>query len=225
MCTTSTTLGSRVVPSMVVASMKLVRAVIAQSTSLGFATMARVFTPHRIQNRTDDVIRTSTWTTPPPRSARRSRLSQQAAAGRRTVPPGRAPGRPRAMSPRWSAAVIARCPERSAPCHPSVVSARTPVQKRAKGDVPASAETPLWCRRLVSVHGRRDRSGESCGQQALADPRVAVGVRTASSTAPVLVQADDCDKCPIPSVPEARVEDARRSRARQPPRRLLHQHR
>ena len=61
----------------------------------------------------------------------------------------------------------------------------------------------------MSVHGRRDRSGESRGQQAACRTRHAVGVTTASSAAPVLVQADDCDRCPRPSVPEARVEDAR----------------
>ena len=44
----------RGVPSMFVASMEFVQAAVAQSTSLGFPTMARVFTPHPIQDRTDD---------------------------------------------------------------------------------------------------------------------------------------------------------------------------
>jgi len=47
----------RGVPSMFVASMEFVQAAIAQSTSLGFPTMARVFTPHPIQDRTDDEMR------------------------------------------------------------------------------------------------------------------------------------------------------------------------
>ena len=46
----------RGVPSMFVASMEFVQAAVAQSTSLGFPTMARVFTPHPIQDRTDDEI-------------------------------------------------------------------------------------------------------------------------------------------------------------------------
>ena len=33
------------------------QAAVAQSTSLGFPTMARVFTPHPIQDRTDDEMR------------------------------------------------------------------------------------------------------------------------------------------------------------------------
>jgi hypothetical protein len=47
----------RGVPSMFVASMEFVQAAVAQSTSLGFPTMARVFTPHPIQDRTDDELR------------------------------------------------------------------------------------------------------------------------------------------------------------------------
>ena len=47
----------RGVPSMFVASMEFVQAAVAQSTSLGFPTMARVFTPHPIQDRTDDEMR------------------------------------------------------------------------------------------------------------------------------------------------------------------------
>ena len=47
----------RGVPSMFVASMEFVQAASAQSTSLGFPTMARVFTPHPIQDRTDDEMR------------------------------------------------------------------------------------------------------------------------------------------------------------------------
>ena len=39
---------------MFVASEGFVDAAIAQSTSLGFASIARVFTPHPIQDRTDD---------------------------------------------------------------------------------------------------------------------------------------------------------------------------
>ena len=44
----------RGVPSVFVASDEFVEAAIAQSTSLGFAAAARVFTPHPIQDRTDD---------------------------------------------------------------------------------------------------------------------------------------------------------------------------
>lgn len=39
---------------MFVASAQFVDAAIAQSESLGFPTVARVFTPHPIQDRTDD---------------------------------------------------------------------------------------------------------------------------------------------------------------------------
>jgi hypothetical protein len=47
----------RGIPSMFVASHEFVQAAIAQSTSLGLPTMARVFTPHPIQDRTDDEMR------------------------------------------------------------------------------------------------------------------------------------------------------------------------
>ena len=47
----------RGVPSVFVASMEFVQAAVAQSASLGFPTMARVFTPHPIQDRTDDEMR------------------------------------------------------------------------------------------------------------------------------------------------------------------------
>ena len=42
---------------MFVASGEFVSAAEAQSTSLGFPTVARVFTPHPIQDRTDDEMR------------------------------------------------------------------------------------------------------------------------------------------------------------------------
>lgn len=44
----------RGVPGMFVASDEFVEAANAQSRSLGFASVARVFTPHPIQDRTDD---------------------------------------------------------------------------------------------------------------------------------------------------------------------------
>jgi hypothetical protein len=44
----------RGVPGMFVASDQFVDAAVAQSTSLGFPSIARVFTPHPIQDRTDD---------------------------------------------------------------------------------------------------------------------------------------------------------------------------
>ncbi len=44
----------RGVPGMFVASDQFVDAAIAQSTSLGFPSVARVFTPHPIQDRTDE---------------------------------------------------------------------------------------------------------------------------------------------------------------------------
>jgi hypothetical protein len=47
-------LESRGVPGVFVASAQFVDAAIAQSRSLGFPTVARVFTPHPIQDRTDD---------------------------------------------------------------------------------------------------------------------------------------------------------------------------
>ena len=42
---------------MFVASAEFVDAAVAQSTSLGFPDVARVFTPHPIQDRTDDEMR------------------------------------------------------------------------------------------------------------------------------------------------------------------------
>jgi hypothetical protein len=50
-------LERRGVPSVFVASAELVQAAEAQSASLGFPTVARVFTPHPIQDRTDDEMR------------------------------------------------------------------------------------------------------------------------------------------------------------------------
>jgi hypothetical protein len=44
----------RGVPGVFVASEGFVDAAVAQSTSLGFPSVARVFTPHPIQDRTDD---------------------------------------------------------------------------------------------------------------------------------------------------------------------------
>jgi len=44
----------RGVPGVFVASQEFVEAANAQSKSLGFASVARVFTPHPIQDRTDD---------------------------------------------------------------------------------------------------------------------------------------------------------------------------
>jgi hypothetical protein len=44
----------RGIPGVFVASSEFVEAAIAQSTSLGFPAVARVFTPHPIQDRTDD---------------------------------------------------------------------------------------------------------------------------------------------------------------------------
>ena len=50
-------LEARGVPGVFVASAEFVDAAVAQSTSLGFPTVARVFTPHPIQDRTDDEMR------------------------------------------------------------------------------------------------------------------------------------------------------------------------
>ena len=50
-------LERRGIPSMFVASAEFVTAADAQSASLGFPTVARVFTPHPIQDRTDDEMR------------------------------------------------------------------------------------------------------------------------------------------------------------------------
>jgi hypothetical protein len=47
----------RGVPGVFVASSEFVQAADAQATSLGFTSMARVFTPHPIQDRTDDEMR------------------------------------------------------------------------------------------------------------------------------------------------------------------------
>jgi hypothetical protein len=51
-------LEARGVPGVFIASAEFVTAAVAQSTSLGFPTVARVFTPHPIQDRTDDEMRT-----------------------------------------------------------------------------------------------------------------------------------------------------------------------
>jgi hypothetical protein len=50
-------LEGRGVPGVFIASAEFVTAAVAQSTSLGFPTVARVFTPHPIQDRTDDEMR------------------------------------------------------------------------------------------------------------------------------------------------------------------------
>lgn len=47
-------LETRGVPSVFVASAQFVDAAKAQAQALGFPTVARVFTPHPIQDRTDD---------------------------------------------------------------------------------------------------------------------------------------------------------------------------
>ena len=47
----------RGVPGVFVASAEFVQAADAQSASLGFPNVARVFTPHPIQDRTDDEMR------------------------------------------------------------------------------------------------------------------------------------------------------------------------
>jgi len=47
----------RGVPGVFIASSEFVEAAVAQSTSLGYPTMARVFVPHPIQDRTDDEMR------------------------------------------------------------------------------------------------------------------------------------------------------------------------
>ncbi len=50
-------LETRGVPGVFIASAEFVTAAVAQSTSLGFPSVARVFTPHPIQDRTDDEMR------------------------------------------------------------------------------------------------------------------------------------------------------------------------
>jgi hypothetical protein len=50
-------LERRGTPGVFIASAEFVEAAIAQSTSLGFPDVARVFTPHPIQDRTDDEMR------------------------------------------------------------------------------------------------------------------------------------------------------------------------
>jgi hypothetical protein len=52
-----TDLESRGIPGVFVASKEFVQAAEAQSASLGFPDVARVFTPHPIQDRTDDEVR------------------------------------------------------------------------------------------------------------------------------------------------------------------------
>ncbi len=50
-------LERRGIPGVFVASTEFVDAAVAQSTALGFPDVARVFTPHPIQDRTDDEMR------------------------------------------------------------------------------------------------------------------------------------------------------------------------
>ncbi len=50
-------LERRGVPSVFVASQEFVQAADTQSNALGFPTVARVFVPHPIQDRTDDEMR------------------------------------------------------------------------------------------------------------------------------------------------------------------------
>ncbi len=51
-------LERRGLPGVFVASAEFVQAADAQSAALGFPDVARVFTPHPIQDRTDDEMRT-----------------------------------------------------------------------------------------------------------------------------------------------------------------------
>jgi len=51
-------LERRGIPGVFVASAEFVDAAVAQSTALGFPGVHRVFTPHPIQDRTDDEMRT-----------------------------------------------------------------------------------------------------------------------------------------------------------------------
>jgi hypothetical protein len=50
-------LERRGLPGVFVASAEFVDAAVAQSSALGFPDVARVFTPHPIQDRTDDEMR------------------------------------------------------------------------------------------------------------------------------------------------------------------------
>ena len=50
-------LERRGLPGVFVATTEFVKAADAQSASLGFPTVARVFTPHPVQDRTDDELR------------------------------------------------------------------------------------------------------------------------------------------------------------------------
>lgn len=50
-------LEARGVPSVFVATTEFVQAAEAQAASLGFPSVARVFTPHPVQDRTDDEMR------------------------------------------------------------------------------------------------------------------------------------------------------------------------
>jgi hypothetical protein len=50
-------LEARGIPSMFVASSEFVDAASAQAKALGFGSVARVFVPHPIQDRTDDEMR------------------------------------------------------------------------------------------------------------------------------------------------------------------------
>ena len=51
-----TDLERRGIPGVFIASAEFVQAAVAQSTSLGFPSVARVFTPHPIQDRTDEEL-------------------------------------------------------------------------------------------------------------------------------------------------------------------------
>jgi hypothetical protein len=50
-------LERRGIPSMFIASEEFVTAASSQAASLGFPTVARVFTPHPVQDRTDEEMR------------------------------------------------------------------------------------------------------------------------------------------------------------------------
>jgi hypothetical protein len=50
-------LERRGIPSMFIATREFISAADAQSKALGFPSVARVFTPHPVQDRTDDEIR------------------------------------------------------------------------------------------------------------------------------------------------------------------------
>ena len=115
-------------------------------------------------------------------------MSTTSNGGCRRATPGSA-GRPRSARVR----AIHRCD-----------NAPTLFRSRLRATCPRPRKRPCGASDWCQFMGDGTDLANHVGSRVLADLADAVGV----TTAPVLVQADDCNRCPRPRVPEARVEHA-----------------